>query len=274
MRPAALFLAAVFAATAAHGQDKKDEPKPDPAKPLEFTGRLEAAVVEIRPRVTGYLSAVAVKDGATVKKGDLLAEIDPRPYKAEFDAARARVALAEAQAKLAEANYARIKAVAAKGVVTVEEVDRAAGEVKVAEAGLAAARAEAARAELNLSWTRLTAPIDGRLGRFHQTAGNLLVADNTLVVTVVQMDPLSVAFDLDERSFLKLRDGLAAGKPTVQFGVANEEGYPHTAAVTFIDSQVDPKTGTVLVRATVPNPKESLYPGLFARVRLTVQPAK
>src|SRR4029077_17641229 len=88
MRPAALFLAAVFAATAAHAQDKKDEPKPDPAKPLEFTGRLEAAAVEIRPRVTGYLSAVAVKDGATVKKGDLLAEIDPRPYKAEFDAAR------------------------------------------------------------------------------------------------------------------------------------------------------------------------------------------
>lgn len=272
MRTVAIVLAAV-AVTAVRADDKKDAP----AKPIEVTGRLEGAVVEVRPRVTGYLESVKVKDGDTVKKGDLLAEIDPRPYKAELDKARAEVKVAEAKIKVAQGNRDRLKVLAEKGVVSKEEFEQVAAELDVAKATSEANRAVLAVAEINLAYTKLTAAIDGRV-RFLVTEGNLVRADETLLGRIVGSDPLTLTFEVSEETFFKLWQGkvigpkASDGKLKVSFGLTPNDNYPYSAALSSTDPSVDPKTGMIQCRATVPNSNGKFYPGLFTRVKLS--PAK
>jgi RND family efflux transporter MFP subunit len=253
-----------------------DPPKVDFKKGVEFTGRAEATVVEIRPRVTDFIDRVLVKEGATVRKGDVLAEVDDRPYKLKLDEAKAQFAVAQAEAKVAAADLALTKEAIIKGIVSKDEVTKVEAAWDAAKARVDAAKAVVALAELNLAWTKLTSPIDGRVGRFTSTPGNLLVTDGPSVVTVVAADPIAVAFDVDERTLLALLRGQGdkANKPMVEVGLIDEDGYPHKATLEPLGHQVDPATGTVRFRATLANPKGLIAHGSFVRVRLTVPPGK
>jgi RND family efflux transporter MFP subunit len=236
----------------------------------DFTGRTEAvAKVDLRPRVTGYIDKVNVKEGAAVKRGDVLFEIDPRPYKAELDQVNAELVLAEARLKKADAELERAKALLKAKGISQEEYASTEADHLVAQAGVQAARARRERAQLNLEFTRVTAPIDGKIGRPALTAGNLAVADTTSLATLFSVDPMYVAFDLDERTLLRLR--LKAGKDgelPVLMALANEDGFPRRGKVESVGAQVDPNTGTVRCRATLPNADGVLLPGMFVRVRL------
>ena len=264
-------LVLVSVVTLAAAQQKTVAPPgTTPAKGFDFNGRIEATTVEIRPRVTGCLMKILVKEGAMVKQGDLLAEIDPQQYKADLDVARAKLTVAEATSKVAISQLARLKELNSKGVIGQDDLIQAAGEKERSEALIHVANAEVVLAELNLSWTKLNSPMDGRVGQFAQTAGNLVTADGPAIVSIVAVDHVFVSFDVDERTMLKLRrDGLAEiGKLTALVGLSDEDGYPHKATVDFIDPQFNPKTGTVRVRGVLPNPKGLFSPGMFARVRL------
>jgi RND family efflux transporter MFP subunit len=240
----------------------------------EFTGRIEAASrVELRPRVTGYLQKAAFREGDEVKVGDLLFEIDPRPYKAALDRAQASLRQAEARVKVTEANMQRLKAMATRGGVAPEEVDKAAAEQAEAAAALQSAKASLEAARLNLDFTRVSAPIAGRIGQRLLDPGNLVMADNTLLATIVSRDPMYVYFEVDERAFLRLRRAALnekgkVDKMPVAVGLADEEGYPRRGVVDFVDNQVHAQAGTIRMRAVLPNKDDLLRPGLFVRVRL------
>ena len=262
----ALLLAASFALVAVPGSAA------DPPPAVDLTGHTESDSVEIRPRVTGFITKIAVKDGETVQKGDLLAEIDSRLYKIELDKAKAQLVRAEAQVKAAEAQLNRLAEAVKRGIVSKEELEKAAAEREVAKAEVDAGKAGVAYAEIQLSYTRLVSPIDGRLSQFKLTEGNVVRADETSLVTVVRTDPLYVSFDVDEKSFLRMRDTLKDNKATVAVGFANDEGYPHKVTVEFVAPTFDAEKGTVRLRAKLPNPKGDYAPGMFVRVRIT--PAK
>jgi RND family efflux transporter MFP subunit len=280
-------LAAVAGGTTA-GQDKpKTEKAPlkvEIAQPIvrevvdyeNFTGRTEAAQsVEIRARVTGYLEKVSFRDGEKVKKGDLLFEIDPRPYQSEATRAEAEVAKAGARLKRATAELERAKKLKDGKTIGEDEFNRIQGDQEVAAAELAAARATLEAAKINLTFTKVTAPISGRIGRRMLDPGNLVKADETALATIVSLDPIYVSFDLDERSYLDLRKAAREGKfkesgAPIQLALANEEGFPHQGKVDFVDNHADPNTGTIRVRALFPNADGVLLPGLFARARLSV----
>jgi multidrug efflux system membrane fusion protein len=241
----------------------------------EFTGRIEAAQsVELRARVTGYLLKTLAQEGGEVKKGDLLFEIDPRPYQALLDQAQAEVGLARARLKLAEATAARLQAANAAR----PELDEARAAVDEAKARVAVSQAAVARHQLDLEFCHVRAPIDGVVGRNRCTVGNLVTQDQTPLTTVVSRDPMYAYFDVDERTFLSLRrtirDGkIKAAKATevpVAVGLANEDGFPHKGRLDFVDNRINPQTGAVTVRAVVPDAEHLLRPGLFARVRLEV----
>jgi RND family efflux transporter MFP subunit len=256
------------------------------ARPLErrvtdhedYTGRTEAAArVELRARVTGYLDKISFKEGAEVKRGDVLFEIDPRPYKAELDRAEAAVVQAETRLKLAEANYKRMLALAARAAISREEVEKARAERDLAQAEVRAARATLEVARLTLSFTRVVAPLDGRIGRRLVDPGNLVKADETVLATIVSSNPMYVYFQVDERTVLRLRRAQVAGKlkagPAglpVMMALADEKGFPHRGTVNFADTHIDPNTGTLRLRAVLANADGLLLPGLFVRVRLPV----
>jgi RND family efflux transporter MFP subunit len=241
----------------------------------DFTGRTDARIrVDLRARVTGYLLKTTFQEGGTVKQGDVLFEIDPRPYQADLDRADAALNLAEARLKLAQATLKRMKALLATKAVGREEWDRAAAEVVEAEAAVRAARATREAARLNLDFTRVVAPISGHIGRQLVDPGNLVKADDTLLASIVTRDPLYVYFDIDERTLLHLRRAVPAGgaaaKILVAIGLAGEEGFPHRAAVDFVNNSVDADTGTIRLRAVLPNPRGLIDPGMFVRVRLAI----
>ncbi|MCO2913949.1 multidrug efflux RND transporter periplasmic adaptor subunit MexE [Pseudomonas aeruginosa] len=219
----------------------------------EFTGRLEAPEsVELRPRVSGYIDRVAFHEGALVKKGDLLFQIDPRPFEAE-------VKRLEAQLQQARAAQAR----------SVNEAQR--GERLRA---IAATQAQLDAARLNLSFTRITAPIDGRVSRAEVTAGNLVNSGETLLTTLVSTDKVYAYFDADERVFLKYVElARQAGRDTrsespVYLGLSSEDGNPHLGRLDFLDNQVNPRTGTIRGRAVFDNAKGEFTPGLYVRLKL------
>jgi RND family efflux transporter MFP subunit len=238
----------------------------------DFTGRTEAAAtVELRARVTGYLDRVLFKDGAAVKKDEVLFEIDPRPYRAELDRADAALTQAQARRKRAEAEFKRADTLFRNRTMTREEYDKVSADYAEAQAGLRLAEATRDVARLHLDFTKVTAPVSGRIGRRLLDPGNLVKADDTALATLVRPDSLYVYFDVDERTALRLRQGkLKAGLP-VAVGLAGEQGFPHRGTVDFVDNRVDAKTGTLRVRAVLANAEGLLMPGLFARVRLFVE---
>lgn len=249
------------------------QPKPE-TKAFEFKGRTDATTVEIRSRITGVLSKVAVEEGATVKPGEVLAEIDSRGAQIEVNIAKGKLASAQAKRRLAEANHSRVKSAFEKGLTGKDQLVQTETELEVAHADFEIAKAELELAELHLSWTRLIAPIEGRIGRLNLTRGNIVQANTDIVTTLVQMDPLYVEFDVDEKTLMKLRWEPDGRKPTVAVGFTHEEGYPHVAELRGPTFVIDPKTETIRFRATLANPKGQFFPGMFARVRVTPQPAK
>src|SRR5262245_32574605 len=251
---------------------------------VEYTGRTDAVQsVGVRARVTGYLLEVPFKEGAEVKKGDRLFEIDPRPYQAVVDQATAQVALSEALLKYARASRERVQVTYEKGVGSKQDLDQAVAYEEEIAAQIRANKASLEAAQLNLDFTHVASPIDGQISRYYYTPGNLVNQDQTLLTTVVSVDPMYVYFDMDERTVLRLRTAINAGKIKLTSGadlpvamaVEGEEGYPHAGTIDFANNVVNPSTATLAVRGVFPNPKPPngrrlLSPGMFVRVRLPI----
>jgi multidrug efflux system membrane fusion protein len=248
----------------------------------EFQGRLEpVGTVEVRARVSGYLQSVNFKDGSEVKKGDLLFVIDPRPYQADFDRAQADLLQAQTRLDLAVNEESRSLRLLKSRAVSEEEADSRSKARRTAEAALQSARASMETAQLNLDYSRVTAPIDGRIGRRLITEGNLVNGNQgqaTLLATIVSQDPIYCYFDADEAYVLKYqqlaREGkgvkLRDGKMVCQLELVSESGFPHEGLLDFVDNRVDSSTGTLRVRGVFPNPgpDRALQAGFFARVRV------
>ena len=246
----------------------------------DFTGRVDAIhSVEVRARVTGYLDQVHFEDGSEVQQGDLLFEIDPRPYQAELDRTEATLAQAEARMRTAETEFQRASALSKRGSITREEYQLTADALAEARAGVGIQRAARDLAQLNLEFTKVRAPISGRISRRMVDPGNLVQADVTPLTSIVSLDPLYVYFDVDERTVLRLRRLVGEGKiPSRReaelpflVALADEEGFPRQGTIDFSDNRIDPGTGTLQARGVIPNPKPCvLSPGLFVRVRLPI----
>ncbi|HEY4816082.1 MAG TPA: efflux RND transporter periplasmic adaptor subunit [Candidatus Acidoferrum sp.] len=245
----------------------------------EFTGRLEPVnSVEVRPRVSGYLQSVHFKEGAIVRQGDLLFQIDARPFQAEVDRLKGELSQAKAQRSRAQSDFERAERLHNNDGMSAEEYDRRAAVRNEAEARIAATEAALRGAELNLEFTRVTAPITGRVGRAEITEGNLVEGGAGQIkplTTLVSLDPIYVYFDVDEQTYLKYaRVTQAHGTGSHELrgeallGLADEDAFPHVGQVSFVDNQVSSSTGTIRLRATFANKNLALTPGLFARIRL------
>jgi RND family efflux transporter MFP subunit len=243
----------------------------------EFTGRFEAVErVEVRPRVSGYVTATRFAQGHEVKKGDILYVIDARPYQATLKHAQAEVTRARTQAALAASERVRATKLIEKRAISQEEFDARTSGNEQAAANLQAAEAAVESAALDLSFTEVRAPISGLVGRAEITAGNLVAAGQTLLTTVVSIDPIYVSFDGDEQVYLKnvgldLRGELPSSRNSqnpVWAGLADEQGHPHEGVMVFLDNELDPNTGTIHARGLFKNPDRRFTPGMFARVKL------
>jgi RND family efflux transporter MFP subunit len=247
----------------------------------DFTGRTESLrSVLVRPRVTGYLDRFHFKEGARVKAGDVMFEIDPRPYQAQLDAARAQVAVAEANLKIANAVYARARQAASSGMGTVSalEIEQDRAQQEQAQANLKLAKANLETAQLNFEWTKVRAPISGRTGRNYIDPGNLAKADDTILTTIGTEDDMYANFDMDERTVLRLlrltREGKIQDVDQVEIpvlmGLADEEGYPHRGKIRIVDNKIDPSAGTLRAWGFFENPDKMFTAGLFVRIRVPV----
>jgi len=224
--------------------------------------------VEIRPRVSGFITAVNFKPGSEVKKGDVLFVIDPRPFQAEASRADAAANSARAKADLAKLELARAEKLLADKAIAQREFDERASALKELDATARAASSAAEAARLNLSYTQVTSPINGRVSKAEITLGNL-VDPNAVLTSVVSLDKIYASFDGDEDTFLRVGGQAYKGQPvTVKVGLANEAGFPHEGKLEFVDNQLDTRTGSVRMRATFDNKDRALVPGLFARVQL------
>jgi RND family efflux transporter MFP subunit len=249
----------------------------------DFTARTAAVdSVELRARVSGYLDQVNFKEGALVKKGDVLFEIDPRTYEAEVKAAEGTVANTKAALKLAEANLVRARELAPRQTISREEYDTYVAQKEKYAAQLISNKATLERAELNVGFCKVTAPVSGRISRYLVTVGNLVQAGDltggTLLTTIVSVDPIYAYFDVDEHTVLRVKQLIREGKAKtpddpdipVWLGLANEDGHRHRGLINFVDNQVNPRTGTLRVRGVFPNKDEALSPGYFGRVRVPI----
>jgi len=241
----------------------------------EFNGRVNAVdSVEIRPRVTGYVQRIAFKEGDTVRKGDLLVVIDPRKYQATLNSTLARLERAKASVVMNEAQDRRAQILVKNNAMSKEDADTRRANFTQSQADVQDATAAVALARLDLEFTEVRSPINGRASRASLTLGNLAVADQTLLTSVVSQDPVYVYFDPDEHSYLRYSEQARnaqdhATKLSVRVGLSNEPGFPHVGDVDFLDNQVDPSTGTIRLRATLSNKNRLFTPGLFARVQLS-----
>jgi RND family efflux transporter MFP subunit len=247
----------------------------------DFSGRIEAAQsVEIQVRISGYLTKINFQAGTEVKQGEVLFEIDDRPYKAELDMAKGRAeqwkaALVKAQADLDSALDVQKNV---PGAISRHEVSKRQAARDEAAAALKEAQAAEQRARLSFDWTKVKAPISGRVGRPLLSVGNLVIQDQTTLTTLVSTGPMFAYFALDERTTLRMMKTIREGKVKsvqeanfpVWLGLVNEEGFPHRGVIDFVNNQVDPKTSTLQVRAVFPNKEQLLLPGLSARVRLAL----
>jgi RND family efflux transporter MFP subunit len=238
----------------------------------DFSARIEAQqTVELRSRVAGTVDRVHFKEGQRVVKGALLFTIDPKPFAAEVARAQAQLASARSAAELAKAERERAEKLLPMQAVSQQEVDQLRAAERNAVAAEQAVRAALNTAQLSLGYTRISAPVAGRISRAEITAGNLVGVGEPVLSTLVASDKVQVWFDASESSFLKLSQALRAGgpAPTVAVGLSNEDGYPHTGTVDFIDNRLNPATGSIRVRAVMDNADGRFTPGLSARVRLS-----
>jgi multidrug efflux system membrane fusion protein len=253
---------------------------------VDFTGQTKAVYsADIRPRVTGYLVSMHFKEGEEVKKDDLLFIVDPRPYKAQLDQAQGQVNLYQAQLKLARTNLARDRAANAQvpGSISPQQFDQEQAVVDEAKARVEAFQKSMEIYRLSHEFTRVLSPIDGQISRYYLTLGNLVNQDQTLLTTVMSVDPMHVYFEMDEPTLLRTRRAVNEGKVKlpedrtfpVFMGLQGEEGFPHEGTINFVNNQVNPTTGSILVRGVFPNPQPKgghrlLSPGMFARIRMPI----
>lgn len=253
----------------------------------EFTGRMAAAeTVEVRARVRGYLNKVHFTDGEEVKAGTLLFEIDPRTFDAELKNTQGQKAQWEAKRDKAQADVTRYEGLVPTGAASAQDLDKARAELGEAIAAISSSDAAIERAKLDLEFSKITAPIDGQVGRALITEGNLIQAgpgDGELLTTIVSLDPMYVYFDVDERTLLRFRDRHREAKPDgetlptvdklkipLYLGLSNDDAFPNEGVLDFANNQVDPSTGTIQVRGRFDNARRAFKPGLFARVRVPV----
>lgn len=244
----------------------------------EFSGRLEAIDrVEVRSRVSGYIDAVHFAPGSIVKKGDTLFTIDPKPFAAELSRAEASVAAAQARLALTASELARARRLLEDHAIAEREFEARQNAQRDAQAGLQAAQAAADLARLNLGYTRITAPIGGRVGRAEITAGNLVAAGAGAanLTSIVSISPIYATFEADEQTFLKYAAHAASARGRerrapvpIHLGLANEDGHPREGRVEFVDNALDAQSGTIRVRAVFDNRDGALAPGLFARLKV------
>lgn len=243
----------------------------------DFMGRVEASqTVEVRARVGGTLERVHVRGGQSVEKGQLLFEIDPRPYSAELDKAAAETARAEGRLARASTALKRAETLRAKGIAGAEDVETAEAERNEARLFLQAARSSYDLVKQKVEATKVAAPIGGVISRPSLSAGNFVSADTTVLATINTTDPVEVAFDVDEGTVLRLgqakrtgasKTGLGPGLP-VRVGLNGENDLPHRGQIDSVDTRFNPASGSLRCRTTIPNPDGLMIPGLFARVRL------
>jgi multidrug efflux system membrane fusion protein len=241
----------------------------------EYTGRIEAvSSVDVRARVSGYLEKVNFKAGEKVKKGDLLFLIDPKPFSAQLNYAEAELERARAKRELAKNDLERAERLFRAKAISEEEHDARSKGLREAVAAVQSAEANVYTARLNLDYTKVRAPIDGRIGRELITEGNLVNgggADATRLTFIVSTDPVYVYVDADERSVLKYRrlgQHIGAGQTPVRLAVADEDDFPHQGTLDYISPREDTATGTVTLRGVFPNTDDLLSPGFFARMRV------
>lgn len=257
------------------------------AKPLvkeivewdEFVGRFEAvSSVEIRARVAGYLETSNFREGGLVKEGDLLFVIDKRPYQAAVNRAQAAVTSAQTRSTFTRADLERTENLTRSGVAAERTLEERRQQSQQAEADLVGARAAVEQARLDLGFTEIRAPISGRVGRRLVTEGNLVRANDTLLTTVVSLDPIHFYFDVDERSFLAysrtigVRTALGEAKTQVFVGLADEKTLERPGVLDFADNRLDSQSGTIRLRAALENKELVMAPGLFGRVRIPGSP--
>ena len=287
-----LLFATSLALFSCNKQTPLPESQPPPvtiAKPVQkeiiewdyYTGRTAAVEnVNITPRVSGYIDNVSFRAGDRVKKGDLLFVIDPRPYQAALDQAKAQQREAEANQQLQDANFARQDKLRLNGVIAKEDYDTSLSNKNQAAARVLAAAASVESAQLNLTFTRVISPIRGLIARELVTVGNLVQTDTTLLTNIVSVDPIYAYFNVDERSVLRYQQQVRLGKlpnarheaVSVYLQLANENGFPHQGSIDFINNQFNTSTGTLEVRGLFSNANGVLIPGAFVRIRVAGSP--
>ena len=247
----------------------------------EYSARFEAVEsVDVRVRVSGHLTNVLFKDGQTVKKGDLLYIIDPRPFERTVEQARAELAQAKTKSENSTLDVDRGRPLMERKVLSEKAFDDRANVLREAQSAVKVAEAKVATAELDLSFTRIASPIDGLISRSFVTPGNWVnagtISTSTALTTIVRQNPVHIYFDVSENNYLKYKRlverGISAGAAQVgnviEIAMADEVGFPHKGKLDFIDNRLDPGTATLRARALVDNDKTLFSPGMFARVRI------
>jgi multidrug efflux system membrane fusion protein len=245
-----------------------------------FTGRTEPIEkVEVRPRVSGHIQEVRFESGKLVKKGDVLFVIDPRWHQAEFERRQAEYEQAKVRLETADREAKRTGQLLANRAISTEEAEARDARFKEAKAALLVAQAARDTTRLDLDYTEIRAPVDGRVSRALVTTGNYvsgIPGAASILTTIVSVDPMYVYADIDENSLLKFNAlaaaqklaGASDGKTPVELQLADEEGFPHRGYIESFDNRLDPNTGSILLRAVFPNTDERIVPGLFARIRV------